>query len=44
MRIEKWKYENEEIEVPIVDEEDIEKNEDDLDQTMPIKINEDDNE
>ena len=41
MRIEKWKFEDKEIEVPILDDEEIEKNDDEiLDKTQPIDINE----
>lgn len=41
MRIEKWKYEDKEIEVPILDDEEIEQNDDEiLDKTQPIDISE----
>ncbi len=41
MRYEKWKFNDEEVEVPIVDDEDIETNmEEDLENTQPIKVEE----
>ena len=41
MRIEKWKINDEEVDVPIVDDEDIETNEDqDWENTQPIKVEE----
>lgn len=38
MKIEKWKYKNTEIEIPILDEDEIEKNEnlDDLENTIDL--------
>lgn len=38
MKIEKWKYKGEEIEIPILDEDEIEKNEslDDLEKTIDL--------
>ncbi len=39
MKIEKWQYNDEEVEVPIVDDEEIERNVDEsLDKTQPIEI------
>ncbi len=42
MRIEKWKYEDKEVEVPILDEEEMETNDDDdeLDNTMEMTFEE----
>ena len=44
MRIEKWKYEDKEVEVPILDEEEMETNDDgdELDNTMEMTFDEED--